>query len=62
MEGYSTYIWVIMLIDILDIEFIRTKIKHIALIVLLDVLVRAKGVHDAFSFPEKSLEIGSLIL
>lgn len=51
-----------MLIDILDIEFIRTKIKHIALIVLLDVLIRAKGVQDAFPSPEKSLEIGSLIL
>lgn len=51
-----------MLVDVLDVEVIRTKIEHIALVVLLDVFLCAEGVQDAFPSPEKTLEIGSLIL
>ena len=51
-----------MLIDVLDIEVIRSEIEHIALIVLFNVLIWTKGVQYAFSPSEKTLEIGSLIL
>lgn len=33
-----------MLVDVLDIEFVRTKIENIALIVLLDIFLCAEGI------------------
>ncbi len=45
-----------MLIDVLYIEVVRTKIEHIALIVLFNVFIWAEGVQDTFSPSEESLE------
>ena len=50
-----------MLIDVLYIEVVRTKIEHITLIVLFNVLIWAEGVQDTFSPSKESLEIRSLI-
>lgn len=58
---FLSYTGVIMLIDVLYIEVVRTKIEHIALIVLFNVFIWAEGVQDTFSPSEESLEIRSLI-
>ena len=58
---FLSYTRVIMLIDVLYIEVVRTKIEHITLIVLFNILIWAEGVQDTFSPSEDSLEIRSLI-
>jgi hypothetical protein len=57
----DAYIRIVVLIDVLDVEFFGSEVEHVTLIVHPDVFGVFEGFQDVLARPQERLEIGRLV-
>lgn len=57
----ASYIAVVVLVDILDVEIISPEVEDIALVIVFDIIGFVEGLEERLARAEEPLEVGRAV-